>query len=50
MPINYTVETNVFNKEIISYELDGNYVSFQADPENPDYQKYLASLNEPDEL
>ncbi len=46
MTINYTVETNVFGKEIISYEQDGNYVSFQADLENPDYQTYLKSLEE----
>jgi hypothetical protein len=44
MPINYTVETNVFGKEIISYELNGSYVSFQVDLENPDYQEYLKSL------
>jgi len=39
--INYTVTTNQFGIEIISYEKDGFMYSFQADPGNSDYQAYL---------
>ena len=46
MPRKYTVEAN----GIIWYEENGFRHSFPQDPENSDYQKYLASLNDSDEL
>jgi hypothetical protein len=41
MKINYNVETNAFGQEIIWYEKDGFRVSFMANPNNSDYQRYL---------
>jgi hypothetical protein len=46
----YNKETTPFGQEIIWYEEDGFRVSFFADPEHPEYQAYLASLDEADSL
>lgn len=47
----YEVITNEFGNEIIKKtNLDGTVWWIPTDPANSDYQQYLASLNEADEL
>jgi hypothetical protein len=43
----YTVEINPSGQQLISYEENGIYYAFLADPANSDYQAYLASLATP---
>ena len=51
MEIKYELTENSTGKTVISkIETDGSIVSFMPDPANSDYQQYLASLNEANEL
>ena len=44
----YNLETTPFGNEIIWYEENGIRYSFQKDPANSDYQRYLRWLENPD--
>jgi hypothetical protein len=45
----YKVEV-ISGSKIISYEENGFLISFNENPDNSEYQQYLASLNETNEL
>jgi hypothetical protein len=47
MPIQYIVSETPDGTDVISYTQDGLTYTFLEDLENPYYQAYLASLNEP---
>jgi hypothetical protein len=49
MAITYNVQpASIYGPEIIWYEQDGYTVSFMKDEANPDYQAYLAWLENPE--
>jgi hypothetical protein len=45
----YKVEV-ISGSKIISYEENGFLISFNENPDNSEYQQYLASLNETNKL
>jgi hypothetical protein len=45
----YKVEV-ISGSKIISYEENGYLISFNENPENTEYQQYLASLNDTNKL
>ena len=51
MKIKYELTENSSGKTVINkIEKNGSIVWFMPDPANSDYQAYLESLNDPDEL
>lgn len=46
----YTVTEDFFGRKVISYEVDGVYYGFTEDPANADYQEYLESLENANQL
>jgi hypothetical protein len=45
MPREYKVEI-IAGSKVISYEENGYLISFNENPDNSEYQQYLASLDE----